>query len=125
MRTDPVNTVRIFRTTPPSARWGQNTAYNLSLARGFRRRRCFNVGGEVSRWQDGSAADQYFGRKRIAGARHLKGSMSDSVRSPASSGRRMPKLSYVTSIGLRAALYQNRHCFDHLKQNFAWNARGQ
>jgi hypothetical protein len=26
MRTDPV-TVRIFRTTPPSARWGQNTAY--------------------------------------------------------------------------------------------------
>jgi hypothetical protein len=27
MRTDPVNTVRIFRTTPPSARWGQNTAY--------------------------------------------------------------------------------------------------
>src|SRR6266540_4934549 len=28
MRTDPVNTVRIFRTTPPSARWGQNTAYD-------------------------------------------------------------------------------------------------
>jgi hypothetical protein len=55
-------------------------------SRGFRRRRCFNVGGEVSRWQDASAADQYFGRKRIAGARHLKGSMSDSVRSPASSG---------------------------------------
>jgi hypothetical protein len=27
MRTDPVNTVRIFRTMPPSARWGQNTAY--------------------------------------------------------------------------------------------------
>src|SRR6266478_4840780 len=30
MRTDPVNTVRIFRTMPPSARWGQNTAYFLS-----------------------------------------------------------------------------------------------
>src|SRR6266487_7055805 len=29
MRTDPVNTVRIFRTTPPSARGGQNTAYPL------------------------------------------------------------------------------------------------
>src|SRR5882724_808178 len=28
MRTDPVNTVRIFRTTPPSARWGQNPAYS-------------------------------------------------------------------------------------------------
>src|SRR5258707_15063139 len=27
MRSDPVNTVRIFRTMPPSARWGQNTAY--------------------------------------------------------------------------------------------------
>ena len=27
MRTDPVNTDRIFRTMPPSARWGQNTAY--------------------------------------------------------------------------------------------------
>jgi len=34
MRTDPVNTVRIFRTTPPSARWGQNTAYRpIALGR--------------------------------------------------------------------------------------------
>src|SRR6266542_4302720 len=32
MRTDPVNTVRIFRTTPPSARWGQNTAYRPDTA---------------------------------------------------------------------------------------------
>jgi hypothetical protein len=32
MRTDPVNTVRIFRTTPPSARWGQNTAYRTSAS---------------------------------------------------------------------------------------------
>jgi hypothetical protein len=31
MRTDPVNTVRIFRTTPPSARWGQNTAYDILM----------------------------------------------------------------------------------------------
>jgi hypothetical protein len=29
MRTDPVNTVRIFRTIPPSARCGQNTAYRV------------------------------------------------------------------------------------------------
>jgi hypothetical protein len=32
MRTDPVNTVRIFRTMPPSARWGQNTAYDEDQA---------------------------------------------------------------------------------------------
>ena len=31
MRTDPVNTVRIFRTMPPSARWGQNTAYKPTI----------------------------------------------------------------------------------------------
>src|SRR6266508_6563828 len=34
MRTDPVNTVRIFRTMPPSARWGQNTAYHVNRAKG-------------------------------------------------------------------------------------------
>ena len=45
MRTDPVNTVRIFRTMPPSARWGQNTAYlelvcerNTRHCGGFRQR---------------------------------------------------------------------------------------
>src|SRR6266702_2162375 len=36
MRTDPVNTVRIFRTMPPSARWGQNTAYNGAVTMDIR-----------------------------------------------------------------------------------------
>ena len=45
----------------------------LPLARRFCGRRCFDLGSEVSGRQDASAADQCYGRNRIARAAHLNG----------------------------------------------------
>ena len=45
----------------------------LPLARRFCGRRCFDLGSEVSGRHDASAADQCYGRNRIARAAHLNG----------------------------------------------------